>query len=365
MPLPWIALNSVKGLGPVRIKNLLEKYGSPEHVFKTSQTQLQQETGLSKAIASQIHNPNLFAEAEKQVELSRRLDVTILTLDNDDYPPLLKEIFAPPPVLYVKGSPDAFTHHAVGVVGTRRASQYGKNATSHIVKGLVRSNLVIVSGLALGIDTTAHQTCLENNGKTVAVFGCGLDTIYPATNRKLAERILENGALVSEFPLGSSPESFNFPRRNRIISGLSAGVLVVEAGEKSGGLITAHYALQQGRDVFAVAGSIFSPQSVGTHKLIKSGAVPVRNAREIVETIQAIDHLKTPHFVEAPKPKVALELLSEKEKKVFEMLSSLPQRIDQLTEKTGLALTDLLGLLLNMELKGLIQQVSGQQFIRA
>jgi DNA processing protein len=231
----------------------------------------------------------------------------------------------------------------------------------------VEKKIAIVSGLALGIDTVAHQTCLDNGGVTIAVLGCGLDRVYPAANKKLSERIEESGALVSEFDLGALPEAFHFPRRNLIISGLSAGVLVVEAPQKSGALITANYALQQGRDVFAVPGSIFSKVSDGTFALLKSGAIPVKGGDDIIENMRhlrmpGVSDIKAPH--EGLNMTMPLELLSPAEQEIFTCIAAEPLRLDAIAEKSGRAVHELFDILLNLELKGHIRQVSGQQFVR-
>jgi DNA processing protein len=367
--LAWMALNSIRGLGPVRIKALVEKYGSPDAIFD----------GNSRAILTQwagwygektpVKEPSeLLETAEKQYDDSRRLGITVLTLSDDDYPGLLREIYAPPPVLYVKGRLDSFRRHACGVVGTRKPSQYGRSAAAFLVKQLVEKQIAIISGMAHGIDTIAHQTCLDNGGTTIAVLGHGLDRVYPAANRRLSEKIAQTGALVSEFDLGTLPDSYNFPRRNRIISGLSAGVLVVEAPRHSGSLITAQFALQQNRDVFSVPGSIFSDVSDGTFDLLKSGAIPVKSAEDIVESLQApaLAGVRAPAKTqqESPVLRIALDLLSADEQKVFGCTSSEPIRIDTLSEKSGKAISTLFNILLSLELKGLIKQVSGQQFVR-
>ena len=251
-----LALNSIQGLGPVRVKALIQHYGSPLSLFEPEgRAALVQWAGAFSN--NSIDPPSLLESAERQLDKASAQGITVLTWDHGAYPPLLREIYAPPPVLFVKGKLESFTKHACGVVGTRKPTQYGRSAAALIVKQLVEKKIVIVSGLAHGIDTVAHQTCLDNGGVTIAVLGGGVDTVYPAANKKLAERIAETGALVSEFDLGTEPEGYHFPRRNRMISGLSVGVLVVEAPKKSGSLITANYALQQGRDVFAVPGSIF------------------------------------------------------------------------------------------------------------
>jgi DNA processing protein len=362
-----LALNSVKGLGPVRIKALIDHCGSATSLFESEgrAALVQAATAFSGEAVDPLA---LLDKAAAQLSKSESLGISVLTWDHDAYPPFLREIYAPPPVLFVKGKLGSFAGHACAVVGTRGASQYGKNAAAHIVKKLVEKRVAIVSGLALGIDTVAHRTCLDCGGVTIAVLGCGLDTMYPASNRDLAERIAESGALVSEFDLGSQPEAYHFPRRNRIIAGLSAGVLVVEAPERSGSLITAGYALQQGRDVFAVPGSIFSNASAGTFNLLKSGAIPVRSGDDILDNMT---HLSMPGVASAntpgreAAPSLPLELLSPDEQNVASVLSAEPLRLDAIAEKAGRAVSELFDILLNLELKGVIRQVSGQQYVRA
>jgi DNA processing protein len=364
----WLALNSVKGLGPVRVNDLVKHYGSPLAIFEKDGHSILKKWVAIHSSATDVEAPGvLLQKAGQQLERAKELGITVLTPSDDRYPPLLREIDAPPPVLFVKGTLDCFAGHCVGVVGTRRPTQYGRNAASAIVKQLVDKQIVIVSGLAHGIDTVSHQTCLDNGGTTIAVLGCGLDRVYPADNKKLAADILGRGAIVSEFDLGTPPEPFNFPRRNRIISGLSAGVLVVEAPKRSGSLITASYALSQGRDVFAVPGPIFSDQSDGTFGLLKSGAVPVKSGEDIVENIQAMK--LSPAVMAGATAQIRhtmpVDLLTDAEEKLYECISSVPIRLDTLAEKAHKAVSELFDVLLNLELKGLIRQVSGQQFVRA
>lgn len=364
-----LALNSVNGLGPVRIKALIEHCGSPLSLFEHEGRATLVQAASAFFGGDAIDPPALLDAAHGQLCRAESLGISVLTWNHDAYPPLLREIYAPPPVLFVKGKVDSFAGHACAVVGTRGASQYGRNAAAHIVKKLVEKQVAVVSGLALGIDTVAHQTCLDCGGVTIAVLGCGLDTVYPAANRELSERIAESGALVSEFDLGSLPEAYHFPRRNRIISGLSAGVLVVEAPERSGSLITAGYALQQGRDVFAVPGSIFSNASAGTFNLLRSGAIPVRSGDDILDNMT---HLSMPGVAAGAKvpgreaaPSMPLELLSPDEHRVADVLSAEPLRLDAIAEKTGRAVSQLFDILLSLELKGFIRQVAGQQYVRA
>jgi len=363
MPLSWIALNAVKGLGPVRINALIEKFGSPEAIFKEPSGSLFKSGILSEHISVQLKDPSLFKYAENQLSLAEKNSVTIITLADKAYPVYLKEIFAPPPLLYAKGNFDIFNKHAVSIVGTRNPTMYGKTATTILTRGLVEQNLVIVSGLARGIDTFAHECALQYVGYTIAVLGSGIDRIYPQNNTALSEKISHSGILLSEFPMGTPPEAFNFPRRNRIISGLSAGVVVIEAGQKSGSLITANYGLQQSREIFAVPGPITSPMSTGTFNLLRQGAIPARNGTEIAENLRLIS-ARNINFISCPQPKLALDLLFDSEKEIFEQISAKPVRIDELCSALGMTAAQLYPILLNLELRGLIVQTSGQMFAR-
>ena len=363
MSLAWIHLNSISHLGPVRFARLLERYGSPEAVLEENPSQLVQQGLISEDLARLIHEPETVEKAQRQAEMAERLHITILTLTDSRYPPYLREIFAPPPLLYVKGNISVLSRHAVAIVGSRSPTVYGRNATALIARELVESSFVITSGLARGIDTVAHETAVASGGATIAVLGSGLEQIYPRVNRELAGRILDQGCIVSEFPLGTPPEPFNFPRRNRIISGCSAAVIVVEAGEKSGSLITAGYALQQGREVCAVPGPINSPLSRGTFSLLKNGATPVRSGRELAEGLAAATatHLTIEEPVCSELPET---IFTDDERRIVECLSDLPIRIDAIAEQLGMGVTDLFVVLLNLELKGQVQQCSGQQFVR-
>jgi len=366
MPLEWIALNSINGLGPVKIKRLVEHYGSAAEVFRRPVSELARSGLVPEMCVPELLNKNLLVEAEKQRAWAEKEGAAVLTLASPEYPPYLKEIFGPPPVIFVRGDVSVFSLHAVAIVGTRSPTPYGKTVTPTITRELVERGLVIVSGLAAGIDTIAHQTCLEQNGRTIAVLGCGIDRIFPNTNAPLAEKICANkGAVVSEFPMGTPPEAFRFPRRNRIISGLSAGVLVVEGGERSGSLITAHYALQQGRDVFAVPGPISSLLSTGPFNLIKEGAIPARSGREIAESLSLIEHPNLRAAASSgPVVSSPLSLLSETERAVYDALGETPRRIDELAESSGRPVMELFDLLLNLELKGLARQMSGGRYVR-
>ncbi|KMQ51095.1 DNA protecting protein DprA [Chitinispirillum alkaliphilum] len=366
MPLSWIALNSVKGLGPVRIGELLKQFSSPEAVFDTEVSVLRNMNIIPQSCVEEIQNrDNLFACAQAQLNKAREEGVEVLTLKDPRYPIYLKEIFAPPPVLFAKGDISVLNLHAVAVVGTRTPSPYGKGVATALCSDIASRGLVIVSGMAKGVDTLAHRAALHSGAKTVAVLGSGIDIIYPRSNVELSEEIVRDGVLISEFPLGTAPEAFNFPRRNRIISGLAAGTVVVEAGARSGSLITAKYATDQNREVFAVPGPITSPLSEGTFDLLKSGAIPVRNALDIVESIRFISGEKQLNsFSAREKSFDTRTFLSDPEKLLYETLSFNPVRIDEIAERLNKGAAELFDGLLNLELKGLIRQIGGQQYVR-
>jgi DNA processing protein len=361
MSIAWLVLSSVKGLGPVKIGALIAKYGSAEAAFENLPDY------LNSGDESSASKKDLERRAGNQLKQAEIYGAKVLTPDNKDYPDLLREIYGPPPVLFVLGDCEVFRRHTVAVVGTRRCTQYGRSVTSLIVKELVENQVVIASGLAHGIDTLAHTACLDNSGRTVAVLGCGIDRCYPEDNAGLFDRIVKNGAVISEFPMGTGPERYNFPRRNRIISGCSAGVLVVEAPEKSGSLITADFAIQQGREVFAVPGSIFSSYSAGPFSLIKNGAIPVRSASDILENINVTSNPVLKYSgsgVASEMLRMSTELLSPAERDVFNVCSESAARIDNIAEKSQKSIAELFDILLSLELKGLVKQVSGQQYVR-
>lgn len=365
MPLEWLMLNSVKGLGPVRIKKLLEVYHEPRNVFSSTSAELTCTGIVPPSCVAQLHSASLKDSAAGQLELCKQTGCRIITLADTDYPQYLREIYAPPPVLFVKGDLNVFKAHAVAIVGTRVPTVYGRTVTASLTHELGESGLVIVSGLARGIDTIAHETCCDHKTLTIAVLGCGIDIVYPSSNKALAERILENGAIISEFPPGTKPEAYNFPRRNRIISGLSAGTIVIEAGERSGSLITAHYALQQNRELFAVPGPVTSSLSNGTFNLLKQGAIPVRCAKDILDEIQMV---KNPSLfsntLNSPLIKMPVDLLSDDELDIMKGICEQPRRIDEIAEVTGRTIADLFNILLNLELKNVIRQISGQSYVK-
>jgi len=324
-----LALYFKKGIGPKKYLKLIEDYGAFWEGIKEEKIELDEE----------------LKKAEKELEKALKEDVKIIPLSSSKYPKLLREIQQPPIVLYVKGNlPE---DNSISIVGSRKTTSYGKRVAFSLGKFLAENGICVVSGLAYGIDAFSHEGCLKSKGKTVAVLGTGVDFIYPRGNRGLAERILkENGALISEFPLGTGPAKENFPRRNRIISGLSYATVVVEAGESSGSLITAHFALEQGRVVFAVPGKIDSPYSVGTNRLIKEGAIPLLSFDDIFEELP---------FLKKEVLKKEQEI-SEEFKKVYSILKEKPMSVDELSEVLGESAVEIMTKLLEMEVMELVKR---------
>jgi DNA processing protein len=372
----WVALNMTPGVGPRAATKLLERFGSAEAVFAATRPELEHLRLRPEAIES-IMARDLFERAGVEVERVRSMGADILLLDDGVYPQLLREIFDPPITLYVKGEWSAcLDEPCVAIVGSRRSSTYGQNAATMLARDLAGRGVTIISGLARGIDAAAHRGALEAGGRTVAVMGTGLDQIYPRDHRKLGEEILERGgALLSEFPLETPPAPQNFPYRNRVISGLSLGVLIVEAAENSGSLITARLALEQGREVFAVPGNITSRNSFGTNYLIKgAGAKLVQQWQDIVAELPS--EIAARLLPPETKPKGAqdeltkqLELvpgdLSATEQSVWRLLSAdSPLHIDALAEETQLSIPELTIALLALEMRELVRQLPGKCFVR-
>ncbi len=352
-------------IGGMRARNLLRHFTSFDALAKARGAELIKVEGIDKTLAAAIReavtNEKFLDRVENDVartkEILEKKDVQFVTYLDDNYPEQLRRIYDAPLYLFVSGKLQAADQPAVAVVGTRSASTYGKKACRFITRDLVAEGVVIVSGLARGIDTVAHRSALEHDGVTCAVLGSGLDNIYPGENRKLAQEITVRGAVFTEQPFGAKPDAVNFPRRNRIISGLSMGVLVIESAEKGGALLTAQFALDQGKDVFAVPGSIFDVRSSGTNKLIQSGAAKlVRSADDILAEL--------PVASRSCKQKQPPPQLSLQEEQILSYLDSEPLHIDALAEKTGTTPTDLLVTLLQMEFKGVARQLPGKYFVR-
>jgi DNA processing protein len=370
----WVALKWVEGVGNVGFKALLEAFGTPQKVFEAPLSMIKAVPGIGDKTAPQIKSFKDWKKVEKELEFADRTCVSIVTSQDPLYPSQLLSTYDYPAFLYVKGHLKEDDVN-VAVVGSRTASTYGKFTTERLCRELVLRGITVISGLARGIDSAAHRGALSGKGRTIAVLGCGLDVVYPPENEKLFTEISLQGALISEFPFGTPPNAPNFPTRNRIISGISLGVVVVEASEKSGSLITARIALEQGREVFAVPGSIDSSGSRGTNKLIKQGAKLIENVEDILEEI-------LPQVTRAPKlvkpdqrqkqpddqQKILTSspdlVLKETEKTVWQVLSQKPVHIDQIITSTGLTAHEVLVILLNLELQGLIEQKPGKTYMR-
>ncbi|MBN1679694.1 MAG: DNA-processing protein DprA [Anaerolineae bacterium] len=355
----WLGFNAVKGIGPVRLRALRTHFGNLEAAWFASEAELQA-VGLDRRSRANLLKARTAINLDQLLQAVDDLGATALTLDDPDYPMLLRELPDAPPVLYVKGTLFDADQWAVAVVGTRRATTHGRDITCELVTPLVHAGITIVSGLALGIDTAAHKTALDAGGRTLAVLGCGLDVIYPPENRKLAAAIIESGALVSEFPPGTRPEGKNFPVRNRVISGLSLGVLVVEAPESSGALLTADIAADQGRDVFAVPGRITSKTSQGTNRLIQIGAKLVMSADDILDELNL-----TRSTVETQSQIRDVAPANDTEAALLQHLSDEPLHIDDLCQLSGLPITTVSSALALMELKNIIRRHEGMHYTLA
>jgi len=353
----WVGFSLISGIGRVRLTQLENYFTSLEDAWRATPAELKQaglDGGAIRAITS--WRPKISLEAE--MEKLDRYGVKVFTWHDKDYPSRLKEIYDYPPVLYVRGSLLPEDEWCLAVVGTRRATVYGRQVTEEIVTDLARSKITIVSGLAKGIDSVAHHSALEAGGRTTAVFGCGLDIVYPSENANLARSIIQQGALISEYPLGTRPRADNFPRRNRIMSGISLGVLVTEAGKTSGAMITAHLALEQNREVFAIPGSILSPASSGTNHLIREGAKLVHNYNDILEELNLT---AVAHQMEIREVVPA----SDTESLLLKKLSAEPTHIDEVCRSSALPVSTVSSTLAMMELKGLVKQVGNMNYVLA
>jgi DNA processing protein len=354
----WVALNFIPGVGPVLIKGLLERFGTPKRVFKASRRELAKVDGIGERLAGMIKETDVRGKVQGELKLIEEINVSIVTLGDPSYPDNLRQIYDPPPLLYVRGNLQPGDDLAVSIVGSRLTSNYGRITTERVAADLARHGATIVSGMARGIDSAAHRGALSAGGRTIAVLGCGVDIVYPPENRRLFEEITAHGAVVSEFPLSTPPDGVNFPRRNRIISGLSLGVVVVQANARSGSLITARLALEQNRDVFAVPGNVGMAGSRGTNRLIKQGAKLIESAEDILEEILPRFQHQVPEFKDR-KPS-----LEEKEERVYQLLEDDPVHIDSIIARTGMSASHVSAILLQLELKGLIQQLSGKRFVK-
>jgi DNA processing protein len=367
--LDWVALSFVTGVGSRTAAMLIDEFGSPTECFRAGRASLES-FGLKREAIEAIKSPEPRERARQQLEDVARISGEVIVLEDERYPALLRETYDPPIVLYARGDLGrALAQPAVAIVGSRHCSTYGRNVAEMLSRELSERGVTVVSGLARGVDSAAHQGALEGGGLTVAVMGTGLDTIYPKENRRLADRIAEQGALVTEFPLNTPPLPQNFPFRNRVISGLSLGVLVVEGAERSGSLITARMAYEQGREVFAVPGNITSSKSFGPNYLIKDGGKLVQSWRDVVEEFPAEvkASILAPERVEKRAEQLSIDevALSDSERLLLTLLKEdAPIHIDELISRAGLSSGELMGALLRLEMTDRVRQLPGKSFVR-
>lgn len=352
----WVALSTIPDIGPVTIRRLISQFEKPELIFSADVEELKVVDGVGEKRAKSIRDFSRWDEIEKILEKLDKEKVKVILYNDKDYPSLLREIEDAPVILYVKGDIKEEDRFSVSIVGSRKTTHYGRFVAEKIAGELAEAGFTIVSGMARGIDTIAHSSSLMTGGRTIAVMGSGIDLIYPPENKWLFERIACSGYVVTEFPPGTPPNRENFPKRNRLISGLSLGVVVVEATEGSGALITAQAALEQNREVFAVPGNISSPNSKGTNELIKRGAKLVQRSDDIIEELapllKGFIRQKKKHDVE----------LTEEEREICNKLTSEPRHIDEIVRESRLSTQKVLTILLGLELKGLVSQHDGKRF---
>jgi DNA processing protein len=353
----WVGFNIVHGIGPTRLRALIDYFGDVERAWHASDGELTH-AGLDRRSTKNLLKTRAERDLDQELAGIAAAGARVLTWESPAYPRLLREIADPPPVLYVRGDITEEDAWAVAVVGTRRISAYGREVTRRLTTALARSGITIVSGLARGIDAEAHRAALNSGGRTIAVLGCGIDQIYPPEHRKLAQEIVAHGAVLSDYPLGTRPEGSNFPPRNRIISGLSLGVLITEAPARSGALITADFAGEQGRDVFAVPGSILDRRCAGTNALIQDGAKVVLGPEDVVEELNltmVAEQSEARQVLPADATEAAL----------LASLSAEPAHVDELRQQVGLPIAQVTSTLALMELKGLVRQVGGMKYVVA
>jgi DNA processing protein len=374
----WLWLVLTPEIGPRRGKSLLERFKTPKAILEASLDGIAEVENIGTGIARKIAESRKKIDLTRQIKLIEKNDVTLIPLDSESYPANLKAIYDPPLVLFVKGEILAQDYFSIAIVGTRMSSFYGRTMAEKLSSQLAGKGFTIVSGGARGIDTFSHQSALKMNGRTMAVLGCGLDITYPPDNKKLFLEISERGALISEFPLSARPDKQNFPMRNRIISGLSLGVVVIEAPLKSGALITVTHAAEQGREVFSVPGHADSFVSKGTNNLLREGAKLVEDADDIIEELEPILRSKIkelkanqPELAQGkeisikPQSHVALGLdLGDEEGQVFNLISEQAVQLDELVEKTNMDIPRISAILLRLQMKRLVRHLPGRQFVR-
>lgn len=351
----WVGFNKVRGIGAVRTAKLLAYFGSLSDAWGAPGSELRQ-AGLGKKIVSDFLQIRDTIDLESEYQKILGSNIQVVTLEEEGYPIRLKSIEQPPPVLYIRGSLEEGDEFAVAIVGTRQNTSYGRQVAFDLASYLVRNGITVISGLARGIDSIAHNAALNAGGRTIAVLGCGVDVVYPPEHRKLYKSIQESGALISDYYPGTKPEGINFPPRNRIISGLSLAVVVIEAGEKSGALITGEFAASQGREVFAVPGPIYAPKSKGANRLIRDGALPLNDFEEILAAIN-LEQVEEYRYAKKVIPQSDIEVL------LMETLKNEPRHIDDIKAETGLSMEKISASLVMMELRGLVKQTGNMTYV--
>jgi len=357
----WVALNLLTDIGPVIARRLISAFGEPEVIFNMDIHELMKVEDVGETRARHIINFKDWERVEREIEMIRENGIKVITIKDRGYPDGLKRLNDAPPVLYIKGEIRESDRCAVAIVGSRTPTYYGYQVAERMSRELALKGMTIVSGMARGIDTSSHRGAIMAGGRTIAVLGSGLDVPYPKENKTLMEKIISNGAVVSEFPLGTQPEKGNFPRRNRIISALSLGVIVVEATIDSGALITVGYALEQGKDVFAVPGNITSKKSKGTNDLIKKGARLVENADEVIDELK--EQLKGVLRDGGRDMEKRAYPMTEDEERVFRAIEEEPKHVDDIVRETNLSASKVLSLLSNLEIKGAVREIGGKRFV--
>jgi DNA processing protein len=351
----WVGFNLVKGIGAVRLRSLLDHFGNLEVAWQAPADALRA-AGLSERIVQNLVEIRKGVQLVSIMERMQNQGIRVIIWDDDTYPRRLREIDQPPPVLYLRGSIDPEDDWAVAIVGTRRVTTYGRQVTADLAAFLAGNGITVISGLARGVDAIAHEAALQAGGRTIAVLGSGVDRIYPPEHRKLADQIINQGAVCSDYAPGTAPESSNFPPRNRIISGLSQATVVIEAGETSGALITAKFAADQGREVLAVPGPINAAQSKGTNNLIQQGARPLLRIEEVLEVLN-LQHIQTQQKARKVLP------ADETEAALLKVIGPQPLHVDDIQAQSGLSIERVSATLTLLELKGIVRQVGGMNYV--
>jgi DNA processing protein len=355
---PWLALGRIRGVGGVSFKKITARFADPAAVFRASAAELAEIEGLHRELIHSIANFNDWAEIDKEIQRARAAGIKMIPFSDAAYPGSLRAIADPPPLLYVKGELRDNDSKAIAIVGSRSASDYGRRIARDLARGLASFGFTVVSGMARGIDGMAHESALQAGGRTLAVLGSGVDRAYPPEHEMLYRRISESGAVISELPMGARPIAFNFPARNRLISGLSLGVVVVEATEKSGSLITASLAAEQGREVFAVPGEAGASRSRGSHRLIRQGAKLVESVEDIIEEIAP--QLSRNGDAAPASARSLPENSGPAARQIFALLKETSLQVDQVIEQSGLPAPQVLQVLLDLELQGFVCQTPGK-----